>query len=44
MLTVLHRLGVDDMQTFGDSTSEFDLNATAAMRRSLNEVGGAKVG
>jgi hypothetical protein len=30
MLTLLHKLGCDDMQTFGDSTSEFDLNATAA--------------
>jgi Protein of unknown function (DUF1552) len=26
MLTVLHTLGVDDLQQFGDSTGEFDLN------------------
>jgi hypothetical protein len=26
MLSVLHRLGVDDMSSFGDSTGEFDLN------------------
>src|SRR5919197_3775892 len=30
MLTLLHNLGRDDMQTFGDSTAEFDLNAVAA--------------
>jgi hypothetical protein len=30
LLTLLHKLGCDDLQTFGDSTSEFDLNATAA--------------
>ena len=30
MLTLLHNLGRDDVQTFGDSTAEFDLNATAA--------------
>ena len=30
MLTLLHNLGRDDMQSFGDSTAEFDLNATAA--------------
>ncbi len=27
-LTVLHMLGLDDMATFGDSSGEFDLNAT----------------
>ena len=26
-LTVMHRLGLDDMEKFGDSTGEFDLNA-----------------
>jgi hypothetical protein len=26
MLTVLHKLGVEDLQQFGDSTGEFDLN------------------
>src|SRR5215831_544945 len=30
MLTLLHKLGCDDLQTFGDSNAEFDLNATAA--------------
>jgi len=30
MLTLLHNLGRDDMQSFGDSSREFDLNATAA--------------
>jgi hypothetical protein len=30
MLTLLHKLGCNDMQTFGDSAAEFDLNATAA--------------
>src|SRR5207247_3150113 len=30
MLTALHKLGVDDVPTFGDSTGEFDLNAVAA--------------
>jgi hypothetical protein len=29
MLSVLHQLGVNDMQQFGDSTAEFDLNAVA---------------
>ena len=27
-LTLMHRLGLDDMEKFGDSTGEFDLNAT----------------
>jgi hypothetical protein len=27
MLSMLHKLGLDDMQAFGDSTGEFDLNA-----------------
>jgi Protein of unknown function (DUF1552) len=27
-LTLMHRLGLDEMETFGDSTGEFDLNAT----------------
>jgi hypothetical protein len=27
MLTLMHQLGVDDMQTFGDSTGEFSLSA-----------------
>jgi hypothetical protein len=30
MLTLLHNLGRDDIQTFGDSTSEFDLNGTGS--------------
>ena len=29
MLTLLHNLGRDDVPTFGDSSAEFDLNATA---------------
>jgi hypothetical protein len=29
MLTMLHMLGVDDVQQFGDSTGEFDLNAAS---------------
>ena len=29
MLSVLHKLGLDDMSTFGDSTGEFDLNGAA---------------
>jgi len=27
MLTLLHNLGRDDIQSFGDSAGEFDLNA-----------------
>ena len=27
MLTLLHRLGLDDMQSFGDSTGEFSFAA-----------------
>jgi hypothetical protein len=27
-LTLMHRLGLDDMEKFGDSSGEFDLNAT----------------
>jgi len=30
MLTLLHGLGRDDIQTFGDSSAEFDLNAAQA--------------
>jgi hypothetical protein len=30
MLSVLHSMGLDDVQTFGDSTGEFDLNGVAA--------------
>jgi hypothetical protein len=30
MLSVLHKLGLDDMPSFGDSTGEFDLNAAPA--------------
>ena len=26
MLTLLHKLGLDDMQSFGDSTGEFSLS------------------
>ena len=33
MLTLLHRLGLDDLQTFGDSTGEFSF-AAAGRRRS----------
>jgi uncharacterized protein DUF1552 len=29
MLSVLHKLGIDDLPTFGDSTSEFDLNGAS---------------
>jgi hypothetical protein len=29
MLTVLHQLGINNLQQFGDSTAEFDLNAVA---------------
>ncbi|HXT29739.1 MAG TPA: hypothetical protein VN716_10680, partial [Vicinamibacterales bacterium] len=28
MLTLLHRLGVDDQKTFGDSTGEFSFEPT----------------
>jgi len=28
MLTALHKLGVDDLDTFGDATGEFALNYT----------------
>jgi hypothetical protein len=27
MLTVMHKLGMDDVQTFGDSTGEFVFSA-----------------
>jgi hypothetical protein len=30
MLSVLHKIGVDTIEQFGDSTGEFDLNATGA--------------
>ena len=30
MLTLLHNLGLQDLQNFGDSTSEFSLAAPAA--------------
>ena len=30
MLSVMHKLGVDDMTTFGDSTGEFDLSRVTA--------------
>jgi uncharacterized protein DUF1552 len=30
MLTMLHQLGLDDMKSFGDSTSEFSLSIPAA--------------
>ena len=29
MLSVMHKIGLDDVPTFGDSTGELDLNATA---------------
>jgi len=29
MLTLLHNLGLDDMQSFGDSTGEFSLGAAS---------------
>ena len=28
MLTALHKLGMDDLESFGDSTGEFALNYT----------------
>jgi hypothetical protein len=28
-LTLMHRLGLDDLKSFGDSTGEFELNAAA---------------
>jgi hypothetical protein len=31
MLSVLHALGLDDLQQFGDSTAEFDLNRVTAV-------------
>ena len=33
MLTLLHKLGLDDMKSFGDSTAALDLNAAPARRR-----------
>jgi hypothetical protein len=30
MLTALHKLGVDDVTTFGDSTGEFPLSTPVA--------------
>jgi hypothetical protein len=30
MLTMLHMLGRDDIQQFGDSTGELDLNSASA--------------
>jgi hypothetical protein len=30
MLTVMHKLGMDDMENFGDSTGEFSLKAPSA--------------
>jgi hypothetical protein len=30
MLTLMHRLGLDEVKTFGDSTGEFSLTASAA--------------
>jgi hypothetical protein len=29
MLSVLHKIGIDDVSSFGDSTSEMDLNNAA---------------
>jgi hypothetical protein len=29
MLTVMHQLGMDDMDSFGDSTGEFSFSAPA---------------
>jgi hypothetical protein len=29
-LSLLHKLGVDDLSTLGDSTGEFELNAVAS--------------
>jgi hypothetical protein len=31
MLALLHGLGVDDLESFGDSTGEFSLRAPAAL-------------
>ena len=30
MLTLLHQLGLDDIESFGDSTGEFDLSGISA--------------
>jgi hypothetical protein len=30
MLSIAHKVGIDDMQSFGDSTAELDLNGSAA--------------
>jgi hypothetical protein len=30
MLTLLHRLGLDDLESFGDSTAEFDIGPPSA--------------
>src|SRR5262245_36809698 len=30
MLSLMHKIGLDDAPSFGDSTGEFDLNAPAA--------------
>ena len=35
MLTLLHKLGVDDVQTFGDSTGEFSLDDAEVRRAGL---------
>jgi hypothetical protein len=31
MLALLHKLGMDDMESFGDSTGEFSLSMPAVM-------------
>jgi Protein of unknown function (DUF1552) len=38
MLSVLHKLGLDDVQQFGDSTAEFDLNQVAVPASSSGGV------
>ena len=37
MLTLLHKLGMDDMKTFGDSTGEFSLDAVGARDESRKQ-------
>jgi hypothetical protein len=36
MLTVLHKLGVDDIESFGDSTGELPLTALSLVVRCLS--------
>jgi hypothetical protein len=36
-LSVLHKLGLDDVQQFGDSTAEFDLTTAPAAATAVRE-------